>query len=174
MLALETTLAAGSLSREILRNPYATYHKVPVTELSKTTGAFDWALYFGQTGAPAFGEVNLAQPAFFKVFAAQVAARPVADWQAYLRWHLVSAVAPDLSAPFVQENFNFFGSTPSGTKELLPRWQRCLSGNSRPRPGSSGPRSEPKQQGCRDPATPAANGCADVSALRPERPTSFS
>ena len=30
-----------------------------------------------------------------------------------------------LSQPFVEENFDFFGRTLGGTKELQPRWRRC-------------------------------------------------
>jgi predicted metalloendopeptidase len=127
VLALETTLATASLSREILRNPYASYHKQAVTDLGKTTGRLDWARFFAEVGAPPFGEVNLAQPAFFKVLAVQLASVPLATWQAYLRWHLVHAVAPYLSEPFVQENFRFFGTTLNGTTQLLPRWERVVT-----------------------------------------------
>jgi predicted metalloendopeptidase len=59
--------------------------------------------------------------------AAQLAQAPVADWQAYLRWHLVHDAARYLSEPFVQENFQFYGVALYGTKELRPRWKRVIS-----------------------------------------------
>jgi endothelin-converting enzyme/putative endopeptidase len=31
-----------------------------------------------------------------------------------------------LSSPFVNENFDFFGKTLTGAKELRPRWKRCV------------------------------------------------
>ena len=52
---------------------------------------------------------------------------PVTDWKSYLRWHLITASAPSLSAKFETRNFNFFGKTLEGRKEQLPRWRRCVS-----------------------------------------------
>jgi endothelin-converting enzyme/putative endopeptidase len=48
------------------------------------------------------------------------------DWKTYLRWQAVHANAPVLPAAFVQENFNFFSKELQGTKELRPRWKRCV------------------------------------------------
>ena len=42
----------------------------------------------------------------------------LADWKTYLRWHLVHADAPYLSAPFLNENFAFYGKTLRGQQEL--------------------------------------------------------
>ena len=44
---------------------------------------------------------------------------------AYLRWSVLHSLASSLSQPFVEENFDFFGRTLGGTKELQPRWRRC-------------------------------------------------
>ena len=49
----------------------------------------------------------------------------LADWKTYLRWHLVHADAPSLSAPFVNEDFAFYGKTLRGQQELQARWKRC-------------------------------------------------
>ena len=43
-----------------------------------------------------------------------------------MRWQAVHANAPVLPAAFVQENFNFFSKELQGTKELRPRWKRCV------------------------------------------------
>jgi len=127
VIALETKFAAASLKRVLLRNPYASYHKMPVTDLAKTTGALDWAAYFKAVETPAFTEINLAHPDFYKVFAAELAATSIADWQTYLRWHLVRAAAPHLGAAFVNENFAFFGTTLNGTTALKARWKRIVA-----------------------------------------------
>jgi putative endopeptidase len=127
VLKLETALADASLTRVVLRNPYARYHKMPVTKLLALTPGLDWNDYFKAAGAPAFTELNVGMPDFCKRFAEQLAQAPVADWQAYLRWHLVHEAARYLSEPFVQENFRFYGTTISGTKELRPRWKRVIS-----------------------------------------------
>ena len=127
VMKLETALADASLKRVLLRNPYASYHKMPVADLAKFTGDFDWPAYFRAVGAPAFTEINLAHPDFYKALVVQFAATPVADWQAYLRWHLIRAAAPYLAAPFVNENFAFYGTVLTGASELKPRWKRIVA-----------------------------------------------
>jgi putative endopeptidase len=126
VLKLETALADASLTRVVLRDPYAQYHKMPVEKLLALTPGLDWQAYFTAVGAPAFTELNVGMPDFCKGFAAQLAQAPLADWQAYLRWHLVHDAARYLSEPFVQENFRFYGTTLFGTKELRPRWKRVI------------------------------------------------
>jgi putative endopeptidase len=127
VLKLETEFAKISLSRALLRNPQASYHKMPAADLPKFTGDLDWAAYFKATGAPAFTELNLAHPDFFKGFAAQLKSTPVADWQAYLRWHLLNAAAPYLAAPFAQENYRFYDAELRGVKEPMARWRRVVA-----------------------------------------------
>ena len=53
--------------------------------------------------------------------------------QAYSRlsWHVIHAAAPQLPDKFVQENFDFYDRKLSGTKEMLPRWKRCVQATDR-------------------------------------------
>ena len=127
VLRIETELARASLSREVLRNPYASYHKMAVADLAAYTPHIDWPAFFKAAGAPEFTSLNFQQPDFFKAFDAQLAGAPAADWQVYLRWHLIHQEAHLLSEPFVQENFHFFNQTLSGAKKLLPRWKRVVA-----------------------------------------------
>ncbi|HEY4989352.1 MAG TPA: M13 family metallopeptidase, partial [Opitutaceae bacterium] len=127
ILKLETELAKASLSREVLRNPYANYHKMAVTDLAKYTGDVDWPAFFHAADSPAFTELDFEQPEYFRAFAAQLAAAPLQDWQVYLRWHLAHTLAPYLSDPFVQENFHFYSEILTGTTKMLPRWKRVVT-----------------------------------------------
>ena len=52
--------------------------------------------------------------------------RPLDSWKAYLRWNVIDSAAPLLSSPFVSQDFAFRQTVLSGTKENLPRWQRCV------------------------------------------------
>ncbi|HEY1848150.1 MAG TPA: M13 family metallopeptidase [Opitutaceae bacterium] len=127
ILALETALAKASLSPEVLRNPYASYHKMPVADLAKYAPDIDWPGFLSAVGSPPVTELNFRQPDFFKEFDARLTSTPIDDWRAYLRWHLAHYASPYLSDPFVQENFHFYGETLSGTKKLLPRWKRVVA-----------------------------------------------
>ncbi len=70
--------------------------------------------------------MDIKQPEFFTRLG-QVAGRAsLDDWKTYLRWHLLHDTAPDLSKPFVDEDFQFYGQTLTGAKEIRPRWKRVL------------------------------------------------
>jgi len=127
VLALETRLAEASMTRVERRDQDATYHRMTVAQLQTATPRFDWPAYLRAIDSPADAPVNLAQPKFFAALDAALESVPLADWKTYLRWHLVRVFAPRLSARFVDEDFDFNGRMLSGTKELLPRWKRCVA-----------------------------------------------
>lgn len=126
VMALETELARVSLARVQRRDPAATDHPMSVAQLRTLAPAVDWPAYFRAIGLTVPVErVNVAEPEFFRRFSALVAATPLADWRAYLRFHALNDAAPWLGTPFVREDFAF-NSRFSGARELLPRWKRCL------------------------------------------------
>ena len=51
----------------------------------------------------------------------------MSDLHDYLTWHYLNSSATLLSKPFVDENFDFYGATLRGAKELKPRWKRCVA-----------------------------------------------
>jgi predicted metalloendopeptidase len=126
VMRLETALASDSKTNVELRDPVANYNKFTISDLQKLTPNFNWKSYFAAIGLaePAF--VDVGQPKFFAALSVQLEKAPIADWQAYLRWHLLHGAAPYLSAPFVNENFDFYGKALTGAKELRERWKRVL------------------------------------------------
>ncbi|QYM79844.1 M13 family metallopeptidase [Horticoccus luteus] len=126
VLQLETALAAVSKKRVDLRDPVANYHKMSAAELAKLAPEFDWNRYFTALDIKDVGPIDIGQPEFFTGFSKQIKDTPVAAWKTYLRWHLLHAAAPYLSSALVNENFQFFDKTLSGTQELRERWKRVL------------------------------------------------
>jgi putative endopeptidase len=126
VMRLETALAKGSKTNVELRDPVANYHKLSLAEAQKLTPHLDWKAYFAAVGIPAPEFVDIGQPDFFAALDAELANAPASDWQAYFRWQLVHNAAPYLSTLFVNENFDFYGKTLTGTKELRDRWKRVL------------------------------------------------
>jgi putative endopeptidase len=116
------------MTRVERRDPKALDHKMAATELEKLAPGFPWPVYFAKVGMPSLTSLNVSAPNFFKTLNAQLAAESLSDWKTYLRWHLVHANASFLSAPFVNENFAFYGKTLRGQQELQPRWKRCTRG----------------------------------------------
>jgi putative endopeptidase len=125
VLELETALAKASMSRVQMRDPHAVWHKMTLPQLKELAPGWGWEAYFRQRNAPEFASINVSQPDFFKETNRLLTATPLKDWKTYIRWHVLHASATQLSEPFVEENFNFYGTKLSGTKQLQPRWKRC-------------------------------------------------
>jgi putative endopeptidase len=126
VMDLETQLAKASLTKVQRRDPHALYHPMDAAEIKALAPAFSWDDYLTQATLTGKGHLNVATPDFFKEISRLLGDTSLADWKTYLRWHLIHAAAPQLPAKFVDENFNFYGKTLTGTKEILPRWKRCV------------------------------------------------
>jgi putative endopeptidase len=131
VLSIETALAKSSRTRVELRDPEKNYNLLPLAEVDKLTPDWPWQTYLHEIGAPPVEQINVRQPEFFKEMNRQLASVSMPDWKTYLRWHVIHASAPGLPARFVDENFDFYDRKLSGTKEILPRWKRCVQSTDR-------------------------------------------
>ena len=126
VLAFETELAKASMSPTELLNPDNEYRLVTVAEADKTTPHFSWEQFFKAQGVDIGSGFSMAQPKFFAEFDKLLANTPVAQWQAYLRFHTIDNAAPALSQAFQDNQFDFDGKTLSGQPEQRPRWKRVI------------------------------------------------
>lgn len=126
VMTLETRLAKASLTKVELRDPQASYHLSDLNTLQKTDKKTAWATYFNELGLAQPGQFNLAHPKFIAEAGRMVNTVSLDQWKTYLRWQLANARARDLNSAFVNANFDFYGKTLAGTKELQPRWKRVL------------------------------------------------
>jgi putative endopeptidase len=131
VISIETALAKASRTRVELRDPEKNYNLMPLSEMTALTPGWSWESYLHAVGAPAVQQVNMRQPEFFKAMNQELASVSLPDWKIYLRWHVIHASAPGLPERFVEENFDFYDRKLSGTKELLPRWKRCVQSTDR-------------------------------------------
>ena len=127
VMALETRLAKVSLTKVALRDPQASYHLMDLQGIQKLESHTVWANYFKEVGLATPGQFNVAHPKFIAEASRMLASVPLAQWKTYLRMQLVNSKAKDLSSHFVNANFDFYGRTLAGTKELQPRWKRVLT-----------------------------------------------
>jgi len=125
VLDLETVLAKASKTRVELRDPVANYHKFAVAELSEQVAPLPWQPYFAEMRLGRLRELVVRQPGFFSAVNMLVKKRPLAEWQAYLRWHVLRSSAPYLHAAAENEWFRFYGSVLRGQPAQEPRWQRA-------------------------------------------------
>ncbi len=126
VLRFETALAQAALTRVERRDPSKTDHPMTRAQLAALTPRLAWPVYFREIGVRVpVTKVNVAAPQFLRRVDSLLQATPLSTWRAYLKSHAISAAAPWLSMPFVQEDFAF-RSRFSGARALLPRWKRCL------------------------------------------------
>jgi len=126
VMAMETRLARASMTNVEIRDPQATYHLMDLAHFAKIDSRVDWSAYFEQIGLATPGDMNVGQPKFFAEADRMLATAPLEQWKTYLRWNLIRNGASDLSKPFVDANFDFYGRILAGAKEIKPRWKRVL------------------------------------------------
>ncbi len=131
VMGLETRLAEASMTRVERRDPDASYHPMTPAALQKLTPHFAWDRFIAATKAPSFTTINVGQPKFLEAVDQALADVPIATWRTYLRWRLVDDAAPALPAAFAKEDFDFNQGVLQGTKEMQPRWRRCVSATDR-------------------------------------------
>jgi putative endopeptidase len=125
IVALETLLAKNQWTKVENRDPVKTYNKVDLTKLDKLTEGYDWNTYLAAAGVVGKADyVVVSQPSYFNDLAGVLESTPLATWQDYLSWHLLSGYAHLLNKALVDEDFAFNGSVLSGIPQQETRWKR--------------------------------------------------
>jgi putative endopeptidase len=127
VLRIETQLAEASRTPVQLRDREKRYNKKTLLELAALAPNLNWDLYLTTIDADGVNDAIVGEPEFFERVNELVHSVSSPDWQTYLRWHLVHAMAPYLSNPFVDENFRFYNHELRGVKEIQPRWKRVIA-----------------------------------------------
>jgi putative endopeptidase len=128
VMALETRLAKVSKSREELsRDASLYYNPVTLAEADRLAPNFPWTRFFESQQLAAPDKFSLPFPDFHREVSRAIAGVPVAQWQSYLRFHLVDGAADYLSDAFAAERFEFYGRILNGQQEQKPRWKRVLA-----------------------------------------------
>jgi len=127
IVALETRLARAHWTNVESRDAVKTYNKIVLEDLPARFPGIDWSAWAAELGVANAKAIIVAQPSYFKAMAAAVNELPLARWKPYLKFHTASALAPYLSAEFVEARFDFYGRTLQGVKEMQPRWKRAVN-----------------------------------------------
>ncbi len=131
ILALETEIATHHWDQVKDRDATLTYNKYSRAELETLAPHFlfdIWATH-AKVPAKAFESLVVCEPSFFEsvsaIFNNFDAQRD--SWIAWLKLNLVSASAAFLTDDIVQQNFEFYAKTLSGTPQIRDRWKRGVS-----------------------------------------------
>src|SRR5258708_28872806 len=107
IFSLETALAKASRKIEDLRDPYANYHKMAISDLHKLSANIDWKNSLAGRGVKNIDSVIVGQPEFFTTLDIVLKTTPVDVWKNYLRFRIVNNFAETLPEAFGAEAFNF-------------------------------------------------------------------
>jgi putative endopeptidase len=127
ILKLETAIARAQWTRVEDRDPIKTYNKTAVADLATLMPGYDWQRYLQGAGIGSIDSVIVRQPSYFTGLGHAMAATPLPVWKAYFKWRVLSASAPYLSKPFVDERFAFAGGVLRGIPDNEPRWKRGVA-----------------------------------------------
>jgi endothelin-converting enzyme/putative endopeptidase len=97
-----------------------------LAEAQKLTPDFDLKSYFDAAGVNPSVAVNVDQPKFMEEIEKQLKVTSLDDWKTYLEWQVLLSASSSLSKPFVDEDYAFYQAYLNGTKEMKPRWKRCV------------------------------------------------
>ncbi len=125
IVALEKKIANLHWTRVQNRDRTATYNKMTLAELQKQAPGLDWNAFFTAAKLGNIDAVVINQPTYVSAFAKLQAQISVAQWRAYLTFHLINNDAGNLSKAFADANFDFYGKTLSGVQEQRSREKRA-------------------------------------------------
>ncbi|TAK68522.1 MAG: peptidase M13 [Actinomycetota bacterium] len=129
VVALETRIAAVHWDRVAVRDVVRGYTLLDADEFAVTAPALDLTAWLRGAGADEglLPEIVVRQPSFAAGLSELLGDAELPSWRDWLRFHIVRSYAGYLSAPFVDEHFEFYGRTLTGSAELKPRWKRAVA-----------------------------------------------
>jgi putative endopeptidase len=126
---LETAIAATHWDNVRTRDAQATYNLVSWNDFAASAPSVDLELWRSALGAPegVFDELVVREPSFVSGIASLLSDERLDQWRDWLSWQVVHGAAAYLPAVFVNENFDFYGRTLTGTPTMRARWKRGVS-----------------------------------------------
>ncbi len=120
----EMQIAKAHVAREDSEDVLKANNRWQRADFAKNAPGLDWNAYFtaaGLGGQPVF---DVWQPSAITGEAALASSVPVDTWKDYLTFHAIDHFAGVLPKAFVDERFDFYSRTLSGTLKLQDRWKR--------------------------------------------------
>ena len=127
LLALETKLAEVQLPREHARDVEKTNNIMPRADVEQLGQGAPLREMFDALKLPAATDFQVGMPDVLRKTAGLFATEPLDAWKAYMRYHVLHAYGGELSTPFADELFDFYGRTMAGAQERAPRDKRGVS-----------------------------------------------
>lgn len=126
IVKLETQLAESMMEPAMMRIPEKTYNKISIENFKKSVAPFNFEMYLAKLGSQSFDTLVVGQPDFARKIGTLVESVDLDTWKKYLKWNVLNNFAGALDDEMVAMNFDFYGKTLKGTKEMKPIKDRAI------------------------------------------------
>ncbi len=99
VMDLETQFAKAQWTKVENRDPVKTHNVYTIAKLTQEAAGFDWSAWAAPQGIAKANTWVIAQPSFFKAFAAMVPTVPLPTWKAWMAAQVITQHAGYLSKP---------------------------------------------------------------------------
>ncbi|WP_299598468.1 M13-type metalloendopeptidase [uncultured Microbulbifer sp.] len=123
---LEKSLAEHHRTRVDNRDPDKYYNKLSLAELQERIPAVDLESYLSKAHLEKAESFMVGQPEYLEAVNQIITDTDLKTWKRYLKLKVLAANAPYMHSEIAQANFDFYGTTIRGTKEMEPRWKRAV------------------------------------------------
>ena len=127
ILALEHSIAERQISLADSEDIEKANNTWKMSDFAEKAPGLDWQAYFAAAGLEKQPSFIVWQPSAVKAESELVVSVPVEIWKDFLAYHTIETYAALLPKGFVNERFDFFGRTLTGTTEQRPRDQRAIA-----------------------------------------------
>lgn len=122
----EKRLADSMMAPAEMREPEKTYNKYSFADAKKLFPSFQFETYLKTLGSESFDTIIVGQPAFLRQINELMGEYPMENWKYYLEWKTINHYASSMDSRWEALNFEFYGKTLSGKKEMKPSNERAI------------------------------------------------
>ena len=126
VLQMETSMAKVAMEIVKRRDPKNLDNEMSLDAVQKLTPSFDFSRYLKLVHAPATTIFIVTSPDFFRGTEQIIKSESLEHWKTYLKWQLLTGMAPSMNDDFMNQDFSFFAQTLFGAKQIQPLWRRCF------------------------------------------------
>ena len=124
---LEHRIAEVHVSRTDSEDVIKGNNHWPRQGLDERAPGLDWAAFLDAAGLDQQAQFVVWQPGALTGISALIRSQPLETWKDWLAFHALEEAAAYLPRAFVDERFDFFDKTLSGTPSQRARWKRAVS-----------------------------------------------
>jgi len=126
VFALEVDIANGHATRADSADVLKADNTWTVKDFAANAPGLDWKAFFKAAQLGDRDKFIVWHPSAMKGTAALVDRIELATWKDYLAFHRINQMAGVLPKAFVDQRFDFYGKTLTGTPQQALRWKRAL------------------------------------------------